>query len=471
MEKAYNACVWVEALWFQPLIFRLYSRHPDCTDGMKERVLPMTIKSQNKWVRGAIPALLLHCSIGTVYCWSTFSSEIATYIQHTQSAVEWAFSLAIFFLGMSAAFLGNVVEKNIHRSSLIASICFGTGMVGSGLFMMYGKAHPGSPVSLIGILVCYGFIMGVGLGTGYLSPVKTLMLWFSENKGLATGLAVAGFGAAKAIATPIMQGMIDSGMELPVMFIILGCVYFVMMFIGHILLAKPAGWHEPTTQEKGARAIDVIKQKPVVFAGIWLMFYLNITCGLALISQEKMIYKAIGLAGSVGVLGVISAIFNAGGRFFLSAAADKMKDRNTMYKLIFIVSLVITAAVVLTQGIVGASAGSTVLTVLVLALVFLVNAGYGGGFSNVPTLLSDHYGMQNISAIHGITLSAWGFAGLTGNQLAGWIVSKFGEVVEIGGYKVNPQGYQTVLYVTLALYAVALCASLFLVGGKKKEKN
>ncbi len=428
------------------------------------------IKSQNKWVRGAIPALLLHCSIGTVYCWSTFSQQIAEYMGQAKSDVEWAFSLAIFFLGMSAAFLGNVVEKNIHRSSLIASICFAAGMIGSGLFMTYGHNNPGSPVALIGILVCYGFIMGIGLGTGYLSPVKTLMLWFSENKGLATGLAVAGFGAAKAIATPIMEAMMGAGITVDKMFISLGCVYFVLMFIGHILLAKPAGWHEPAKQEKGARAIDVIKQKPVVFIGIWLMFYLNITCGLALISQEKYIFKAIGLASQVATLGIVSAVFNAGGRFFLSAAADKMKDRNTMYKLIFIVSLAMTALVVVTQGIVGASAGSTVLMVLVLALVFLVNAGYGGGFSNVPTLLSDHYGMSNISAIHGITLSAWAVAGLTGNQLAGWIVNHFGETVEIGGNMVNPTGYQMVLYATLVMYAVALLCSLFLVRSKKESK-
>ncbi len=428
------------------------------------------MKSLNKWIRGAIPALLLHCSIGTVYCWSTFSQQIADYMGHSKSAVEWAFSLAIFFLGMSAAFLGNVVEKNIHRSSLIAAICFAAGMIGSGLCMMWGHAAPGTVMPLIGILVCYGFIMGVGLGTGYLSPVKTLMLWFSESKGLATGLAVAGFGAAKAIATPIMEAMMGSGMTVDVMFIILGCAYFVMMFIGHILLAKPAGWHEPAKQEKGARAIDVIKQKPVVFIGIWLMFYLNITCGLALISQEKMIFKAVGLAGSVAVLGIVSAVFNAGGRFFLSAAADKMKDRNTMYKLIFIVSLAMTALVVVTNGIVGASAGSAVLTVLVLALVFLVNAGYGGGFSNVPTLLSDHYGMSNISAIHGITLSAWAFAGLTGNQMAGWIVSHFGETVEVAGNMVNPTGYQTVLYVTLVMYVIALLCSLFLVRSKKEAK-
>ena len=425
------------------------------------------IKSQNKWVRGAIPALLLHCSIGTVYCWSTFSQQIADYMGHSKSAVEWAFSLAIFFLGMSAAFLGGVVEKNIHRSSLIASICFAFGMIGSGLCMMWGHAAPGSILPLIGILICYGFIMGIGLGTGYLSPVKTMMLWFKSTPGLATGLSVAGFGAAKAIATPIMEAMMGSGMAVSTMFIILGCVYFVLMFTGHILLAKPADWHEPQKQAKGARAIDVIKQKPLVFVGIWLMFYLNITCGLALISQEKMIFKAIGLGEMVAVLGIVSAVFNAGGRFVLSAAADKLKSRNTMFKFIFAVSIAMTALVVLTQGIVGASEGSTILMVLVLALVFLVNAGYGGGFSNVPTLLSDHYGMSNISAIHGIVLSAWGFAGLTGNQMAGWIVSTFGKEVEIASYSVNPTGYQTVLYVTLAMYIVAMLCSLFLVRGKK----
>ena len=89
----------------------------------------------NKWVRAAIPALLLHCSIGTVYCWSIFSQEIADYIGFSKGATEWAFSFAIFFLGMSAAFLGNFVEKDIHKASLIATICFSVGMVLTGLFI------------------------------------------------------------------------------------------------------------------------------------------------------------------------------------------------------------------------------------------------------------------------------------------------------------------------------------------------
>lgn len=419
----------------------------------------------NKWIRAAIPALLLHCSIGTVYCWSMFSQEIADYIGFSKGATEWAFSFAIFFLGMSAAFLGNVVEKDIHKSSLIATICFAVGMAGTGAFIYYGGLHKGSIIALLGIYLCYGLIMGIGLGTGYLSPVKTLMLWFSDKKGLATGLAVAGFGAAKAIASPIMQWMLGGLGEggLYKMFFILAVIYFVMMFIGHLLLKKPDDWHEPHGKEEKKSIVSVLKTRPIVnYIGIWLMFYINITCGLALISQEKAIVKCLGLAGVVGIISTVSAIFNAGGRLGFSAWGDKMKDRNTIFKLIFVISIVLTALVLFTGGIANGMENG-LLAGLVLVLIMMVNAGYGGGFSNVPTLLSDHYGMSNISAIHGITLSAWAFAGLTGNQLATWIVNHFGKVIEVGGNMVNPTGYQAVLYVTLALYIVALVLSIFFV--------
>ena len=434
----------------------------------------------NKWVRAAIPALLLHCSIGTVYCWSIFSQEIADYIGFTKADTEWAFSFAIFFLGMSAAFLGNVVEKDIHKSSLIATICFALGMALTGYFIYYGGQHQGSKVALFGIYISYGFIMGVGLGTGYLSPVKTLMLWFQDRKGLATGLAVAGFGAAKAIASPIMQAMLDNLGDGGIykMFLILAGVYFVMMFVGHLLLAKPAGWVEPQGKDAKPSIMEVLKTKPITnYIGIWVMFYINITCGLALISQEKMIVKCVGLAAYVGIISTVSAIFNAGGRLGFSAWADTMKDRNTIYKLIFILSITFTALVMVTGGIENGE-GNGLLVFLVLALIFLVNAGYCGGFSNVPTLLSDHYGMSSISAIHGITLSAWAFAGLTGNQVATYIVNHTGEFVEHGvdaagkAIKVNPVGYQNVLYFTIALYIIALILCLVLVkpSGKAAEE-
>ena len=419
----------------------------------------------SKWFCGAIPALLIHCSIGTVYCWSIFSQEIADYIGFSKAATEWAFSFAIFFLGMSAAFLGNIVERDIHKASLISTITFAIGMAGTGFFIWYGGAHPGSLLALVGIYVCYGFIMGIGLGTGYLAPVKTLMLWFSKQKGLATGLAVAGFGAAKAIASPIMQALLTNLGEGGIyqMFYILSAVYFVMMFIGHRLLKKPADWHEPQKKTKGQGILAIIKTRPLRnYVGIWLMFYINITCGLALLSQEKAIVKCIGMAGAVALVSTLSAVFNAGGRLFFSGIGDHMKDRNTVYKLIFVLSIAFNVLVLLTGGI-GNGAENKLSAILVLLLIMVVNAGYGGGFSNVAPLLSDHYGMGSISTLHGITLSAWAFAGLSGNQLATWIVNHFGQAVEIDGHLVNPTGYQMVLYVTAALYIVALLLSVIFV--------
>ena len=425
----------------------------------------------NKWLCGAIPALLIHCSIGTVYCWSIFSQEIADHIGFSKSATEWAFSIAIFFLGMSAAFLGNIVERDIRKSSLISTITFAIGMAGTGFFIWFGGLHKGSILALVGMYVCYGFIMGIGLGTGYLSPVKTLMLWFSKQKGLATGLAVAGFGAAKAIASPIMQALLnrlgDGGIYK--MFWILGVVYFVMMFIGHLLLKKPEGWHEPQSKKKGQGILSVIKTRPIRnYIGIWLMFYINITCGLALLSQEKAIVKCIGMASAVALVSTLSAVFNAGGRLFFSGIGDHTKDRNSIYKLIFALSIAFNIIVLLTGGI-GNGAENKLSAILVLILIMVVNAGYGGGFSNVAPLLSDHYGMGSISTLHGITLSAWAFAGLSGNQLATWIVNHFGQMVEINGNLVNPAGYQIVLYVTAALYLVALLLSFVLVRPIKKE--
>lgn len=412
-------------------------------------------KCQNKWIRAAIPALLIHCSIGTVYCWSLVSESIVEFIGNgvSKSTIEWAFSLAIFFLGMSAAFLGPFVERDIHKSSFVAAVCFAVGMAGTGFFI--------SQKSVVGIFICYGVIMGIGLGTGYLSPVKTLMLWFKEQKGLATGLAIAGFGLAKVVASPLME-YLQSKFGIVSMFYILAVFYFVLMFAGHLLLAKPEGWVEP--KEKNTESVLIIF-KNKTFLGIWLMFYINITCGLALISQEKSIVKAIGLVGMVGLISSLTAVFNAGGRLGFSAWADKMKDRNTVYKLIFALSIVFTVLTIFTNGIQNGYA------FLVIPLLFVINAGYGGGFSNVPALLSDHFGMNSISRIHGLCLSAWAIAGLTGNQLATFIVNHTGTFTEDAhGNSINPVGYQNVLYITCGLYLIALLISIFVVRPAKDKK-
>ena len=429
----------------------------------------------NKWIRAAIPALLIHCSIGSVYCWSIFSQEIADYIGYSKSAIEWAFSFAIFFLGMSASFMGKVVERDIRKSSLIATIFFTAGMLGTAFFIAYGGRNPHSAISLIGIYVCYGFIMGIGLGVGYLTPVKTLMLWFGDHKGLATGLAVAGFGAAKAFASPIMEDIIESSPNgIYNMFAKLGLCYFVMMYIGHVLLKKPDSWHEPQKDETTISVYKVIHRRPVQrFTGIWLMFYLNITCGLALISQEKMIVRCIGLAPMIGMIATSAAIFNAAGRVIFSSLGDKMSNRNCVFKLIFMLSALFTLLVIIFSGM-RLGPEYPMIQFIVIAFIMMINAGYGGGFSNVPNLLSDYYGMEAISTIHGIILSAWAFAGLSGNQLATFLVNTFGSEVQINDgagnmINVNPTGYEYVLYVLFILYVVSFLISFFMV--KKPEAD
>ena len=408
----------------------------------------------NKWMRSAIPALLIHCSIGTVYCWSTFKEAIATKIGMSTFAVGWAFSLAIFFLGMSAAFAGKIVEKDIHKSSLIACICFTVGMVGTGLFINFTTGI----VALIGIFLCYGCIMGIGLGIGYLTPVKTLMLWFSDKKGLATGISIMGFGLAKAIATPIME-LIQNNLGISEMFYILGAVYFVMMMLGHLLLKKPEGWVEETNEKEKFKAMDMFKNK--TFLGIWIMFFINIHCGLALITYEKQILGVTfnGTAYIVAMIALIpsvTAAFNALGRIGYSTISDKMKERNTVYKIIFSSCIIITAIALIPFAI-SNGPSSIIFQVIVVLLLILVNLGYGGGFSTLPALLSERFGMKKISKIHGLALSAWAIAGLTGNNMSELILN------------LSDKKYDYILITTLVLYVLALFTSIKLVKNKEKE--
>ena len=405
----------------------------------------------NKWTRAAIPALLLHCSIGTVYCWSTFKEAIADKIGMSTFAVGWAFSLAIFFLGMSAAFAGKMVEKNIHKSSLIACICFSLGMIGTGLFIQFTSGI----IALIGIFLCYGCIMGVGLGIGYLTPVKTLMLWFSEQKGLATGISIMGFGLAKAIATPIME-FIQGNLGIEKMFYILGAAYFVMMFTGHLLLKKPDGWVEKEETKKEGNMLKMFKDK--TFLGIWLMFFISIHCGLALITYEKQIL-GVAFAGTailgaiISIIPSVTAAFNALGRIGYSTLSDKMKERNTVYKISFLSCMIITAVALATFAI-SNGANSIIFGIITIILLLIVNSGYGGGFSTLPALLSERFGMEKISSLHGLALSAWGIAGLTGNNMSELILS------------LTNRTYDYILIATLVLYIIGMFICIKMVGKK-----
>lgn len=360
---------------------------------------------ENKWIRGAIPALLIHCSIGTVYCWSLLRNDICDSLMCSSHTIEWAFSLAIFFLGMSAAFGGNLVEKNVKLSAVVSALCFFGGMIGAGLSIASG--------SVVGLLMCYGVLMGIGLGVGYLTPVKTLMMWFASHKGLATGIAITGFGLAKVIASPIILYLLTHT-SVECTFYILGSVYFVLMLIGAWCIKKPNGSESLKGQTFNFRtALQFIVNKK--YMAIWAVFFINITCGLALISQEKSILISCGFGPYVALISSLTACFNSAGRFVYSTASDKVRDRSVIYSIIFLSS----AITICGYWVVGS------LMTIVLAILLVCNAGYGGGFSTLPSLLSDNFGMKNVSVIHGFALSAWAWAGLVGNHLGNYLLSQF----------------------------------------------
>lgn len=289
--------------------------------------------------------------------------------------------------------------------------------------------------------------MGIGLGVGYITPVKTLMLWFSDNKGMATGISIMGFGLAKAIATPIMELLLTKA-GISGMFYALGVLYFIMMIIGHKLIKKPDDWTEANAGNTDFLKFAANMSKNPKLVAIWLMFFINIHCGLMLISYEKQILNT-SFAGStvlaviISVVPSITALANAGGRIGYAAISDKMKSRNTVYKIIFLsaifISLIgfITKSITVTSGIGG---------ILTIALLIIINAGYGGGFATLPALLSQEFGMEKVSQIHGLTLTAWAAAGLTGNNLSELILKNSGT-------------YNTILLVTIVMYVIALIVS------------
>lgn len=378
----------------------------------------MNNTKQNKWKNAAIPAILLHICIGSVYSFSLFAKPISDYIGKSQSLVQFAFSLAIFFLGMSAAFGGAFVERNIHRSSLLSALCFCGGLALTAL-AVHVK-------SLILLYIGYGAVMGIGLGIGYLSPVKTLMLWFKDNKGLATGISVCAFGFASTVASPIITILLNR-VSLSQTFLILAGIYFIPMMIGHFLLQKPLEWVEPQIVSD-YKTKELLKDK--TFRAIWIMFFLNITCGLALIPIASPIMTELKIKPSLIALVVsIMGIFNGSGRLVFSTISDKLKKRIHIYYLILGISIITAIASFMYHD-------------FSMITLILISACYGAGFSCIAPLLSDLYGMKNISKIHGTALSAWAIAGLVGNQLSMTIRRHTGT-------------YMTVLSTICLLYVVA----------------
>lgn len=374
-------------------------------------------KVKNRWLIAA-SALGIHLSIGSAYAWSVFTNPLAHEFGWSTTEISMAFSIAIFFLGTSAAFMGTFVEKRGPRTSgMVAAIFFGVGVAGSGLATTLG--------SLPLLYLFYGVIGGIGLGIGYISPVSTLVKWFPDRRGLATGLAIMGFGFAALISGPAAAALIDT-VGINSTFYMLGAIYFIVMTASaQYLSPPPEGWIPKGFKENTQKG--KIKIKPDLaqltaneavktrrFWMLWIMLFINITCGIALLAvaspmaQEITGMSAITAASMVGIMG----LFNGGGRIAWASLSDYI-GRPNVYTTFFVIQIIAYFLLPISTNV-----------ILFMVLIYAIMTCYGGGFSSVPAYIGDIFGTKQIGAIHGYILTAWAMAGIVGPILLSFIYDR-----------------------------------------------
>jgi len=372
-------------------------------------------------------ALAVHLSIGQVYAFSTFKLPLTKIIGITHSApsdwsgseVGWAFSIAIAILGLSAAVFGRWVERAGPRLSMfVAALCFGSGFIVSAI---------GIHLHQIWILYLgYGVLGGCGLGIGYISPVSTLIKWFPDRPGMATGMAIMGFGGGALIAAPLSVMLMDhfkTAVSNGVLesFVTMGVIYFLYMMIGVIFVRvpasdwKPDGWtaaDKPRSLVTSANvAVDLAWRTPQFWL-LWVVLCMNVTAGIGVLGQaspmiQEVFAGRVTPAAAAGFVGLLS-LFNMGGRFVWATISDYLGRRNT-YLVFFLAGIVLYSAV--------PSLGHSGSIPLFVAAFAIILSMYGGGFATIPAYLRDVFGSMNVGAIHGRLLTAWSVAGVLGPQL------------------------------------------------------
>lgn len=375
------------------------------------------MKKLNRWVNGVLPAVLLTLPVGSVYAFSLFSSSFAEACRVSSSAMQWAFSLSIFFLGMGAAFFGPVVEKNPGRAGKIASFLFTCGLCMTALGVKWGSYWM--------VLCGYGVLNGLAQGIAYLSPVKALVMWFPEHKGLAASVSIVSFGLGSTLCTWLAEMMKPFGTAKT--FCAFAAIYAVMMSLGSVLLKKPKTELSSQTTSSSFSYASLFKDR--MFWHSWLFMFLNISAGLALIGCSVGIFKDAGINEKMIILlMMLAGMFNGSFRLFFAWGSDFLKTRINMWLVISLLSILVMSCAGMWYGLIGAA-------------VLIINAAYGGGFSCCPSILSDYYDNTMLSRVHGAVLSAWGIAGLIGNNVSQFVYKSTGH-------------FYLVIWVIVAVHAI-----------------
>jgi MFS family permease len=409
-------------------------------------------------------ALCIHLCIGQAYAFSVFNLPMTKLIGITQSAPDdwnlpelgWIFSIAIFVLGTSAAIFGRWVEEGGPRRAMFtAALCWAVG---------FGISAVGVYVHNIWLVYFgYGLVGGCGLGIGYISPVSTLIKWFPDRPGMATGMAIMGFGGAAFIASPLSVWLMSvfstpTHVGVAETFLVLGAVYFVFMIAGaFIVRIPPSGWapegYVAPTQSSGlitrsdVYVYDALKTPQ--FWCIWVVLCINVTAGIGVLGQASAMSQemfpgkitAIAAAGFVGLM----SLFNMGGRFFWASTSDYIGRKNT-YFVFMVLGLILYCTVPYT-GSIGSVVGFVLCFLVIISM-------YGGGFATVPAYLRDMFGTRYVGAIHGMLITAWSMAGIFGPVLVNYI-----RQYNVDHGVPKAQAYNTTMYIMGGLFIIGFIAN------------
>ena len=420
----------------------------------------------NRWL---VPpaALAIHLSIGQVYAFSVFKDPLTKALGITQQlpddwkqpTIAWIFSIAIAVLGISTAVFGGWLERvGPRRVMFTAACCFGSGFLVAAL---------GVHLHQIWLLYLgYGVIGGMGLGLGYISPVATLVRWFPDRPGMATGLAIMGFGGGAMIGSPLALYLMrhfasTSSVGASQAMIVMGILYFVFMMFGVFTIRtpapgwKPEGWTPRATATAMITTRNVAWQRALTtpqFYLLWLVLCLNTTAGIGIIEQASpMIMDLFGRskAAAAGFVGILS-LFNMAGRFFWSTTSDYI-GRKWTYATFFLIGVTLFALLPST----GAQHWNSIALFILICGVLL--SMYGGGFSTMPAFVRDLFGPRDLSQIYGRLLTAWSVAGVLGPVLVNYI-----RRYQLDRGVAPANAYSTVLYVMSGLLFIGLLCDLLI---------
>ena len=418
----------------------------------------------SRWM-GPPAALCVHLCIGQAYAFSVFNLPMTKLIGVSQSApsdwklteLGWIFSLAIFFLGVSSAVFGRWVEEGGPRKAMFAAaLCWAGGFFISAIGV---SIH-----NLWLIYLGYGVIGGIALGIGYISPVSTLIKWFPDRPGMATGMAIMGFGGGAFIASPLsvwLMSKFSSATHVGVAetFVVLGVVYLIFMMVGAAIVRvpapgwKPAGYMPPVSAQKLITKNDVYVYDTLKTPQFWLIWWvlcLNVTAGIGVLGQasamsQEMFPGHITPVAAAGFVGLMS-LFNMGGRFFWASTSDYIGRRNTYF--IFMVLGFVLYCTVPHTGSIGSVSGFVICFLVIISM-------YGGGFSTVPAYLKDMFGTRYVGAIHGLLLTAWSMAGIFGPVLVNYI-----REYNVTHGVPKAQAYNTTMYIMAGLLVIGFICNL-----------